>query len=74
MVTPARSVTAIVAVALFDGSTLLVAVIVIPAPAEFGATYVAVVAAFALKVPEVADHVTPAPFTSFVTVAVSGSA
>jgi hypothetical protein len=74
VVTPARSVTAIVAVALFVASTLLVAVIVIPLPGEFGATYVAVVAACALNVPDDAVHVTPAPPTSFATVALTASA
>jgi hypothetical protein len=62
-----------VAVALFVGSTLLVAVIVIPAPGELGATYVAVPAACALNVPLLAVHVTPAAPTSAVTVAVSAS-
>jgi hypothetical protein len=42
-----------------------------PLPGEFGATYVAVVAACALNVPEVADHVTPALDGAFATVAVS---
>lgn len=39
-------------------SVALVAVTV-TVPAEFGATYVAVAAAWALKLPAVADHVTP---------------
>jgi hypothetical protein len=40
-------------------------------PGELGATYVAVVAAWALNVPEVVDHVTPESDRSFATVAVS---
>ena len=52
---------------------MLVAVIVIPAPGELGATYVAVPAACALNVPLLAVHVTPAAPTSAVTVAVSAS-
>ncbi|HEX3118145.1 MAG TPA: hypothetical protein VHP80_03555, partial [Candidatus Acidoferrum sp.] len=54
-------------------SALLVAVIVIPPPGEFGATYVAVVAPCALNVPLLAVHVTPAPPASFATVAVNAS-
>jgi hypothetical protein len=58
-----------VAEALCVGAATLVAVTVI-GPGEFGAVYVVVVVVCALKVPLDADHVTPAPATSFVTVAV----
>src|ERR1700743_2552830 len=61
------------AVALFVVSALLVAVMVMPPPGEFGATYVAVVAPCALNVPVDALHVTPAAFTSFITVAVNAN-
>ncbi|MGA2428050.1 MAG: hypothetical protein ABSH13_06070 [Candidatus Acidiferrum sp.] len=59
----------IVADALFVASTLLVAVTVM-LPGEFGATYVAVVAACVLNIPLDAVQVTPAPATSLVTAAV----
>jgi hypothetical protein len=72
VVTPARSVTPIVAVADFVPSATLVAVTVI-APAAPGATYVAVVVLCALKLPALADQVTPALPTSLVTDAVNGS-
>jgi len=49
---------------------MLVAVTVVLVPGEFEATYVAVVVVCALKLPVVADHITPAAPTSFVTVAV----
>jgi hypothetical protein len=62
-------VTPIVAVEDLVASALLVAVTVI-CPGEFGAVKVAVVAACELKVPLGADQTTPAPPTSFVTVAV----
>jgi hypothetical protein len=58
-----------VAEALCVGAATLVAVTVI-GPGEFGAVYVVVVVVCALKAPLDADHVTPAPATSFVTVAV----
>jgi hypothetical protein len=69
----AKSVTPIVAVALFVPSATLVAVTV-TTPAEFGATYVAAAVLCALKLPLDAVHVTPALPTSFVTVAVNGIA
>jgi hypothetical protein len=50
---------------------LLVAVTVIPLPAEFGAVNVAVVAVTGVTVPLDTSHVTPAPLGSLATVAVS---
>jgi hypothetical protein len=58
---------------LFVTSATLVAVTV-TTPAVVGATKVALVVLCVLKDPLEADHVTPALPTSFVTVAVNGSA
>ena len=69
MATLTRSLTPIVAEALFVTSATLVAVIVTESVLA-GAKNVAVVAAWLLKVPADAVHVTPAPPMSFVTLAV----